>query len=70
MVAQDHNIFGGIGSAVSQIIVEEGISTKIKVLGVPDKFVPMAHAPYLYKQFGYDADGIFDTMKCMLNKSV
>lgn len=70
VVAQDHNIFCGIGSAVSQIIVEEGISTKIKVLGVPDKFVPMAHAPYLYKQFGYDADGIFDTMKCMLNKSV
>lgn len=58
VVAQDHNIIGGLGSMVTMIIAEERIKTNIKILGIPDMFVPMAHAPYLYRQFEYDASGL------------
>lgn len=58
LVAQDHNIIGGLAYSVAAKIVEAGISTKFKILGIPDKFVAMAHASYLYNQFGYDADGL------------
>ncbi len=66
VVAQDHSIIGGLGYAVKSIIAENGLSVKIKVLGVPDKFVAMAHAPYLYKKFGYDEDGLYESMKNLL----
>lgn len=62
IVAQDHNIHGGLGNAVSEVIVEEGIATKFKNIGYPDKFVAMAHAPYLYHKFGYDAEGLETAM--------
>lgn len=58
LVVQDHNIVGGLGSIVSTIIAEEGLSVKLKTLGIPDRFVPMAHAPYLYHEFGLDVDGL------------
>lgn len=66
VTAQDHNVVGGLGYAVANVIAEEGLSVKFKTLGVPDKFVAMAHAPYLYNKFGYDVSGLKNTMLDML----
>lgn len=62
IVAQDHNIIGGLGSLVSVVIAENSISTKFKILGIDDRFVPMAHAKYLYSLFGIDTDGLKKSM--------
>ena len=67
VVAQDHNIYGGLGSIVAQIIAESGNSTKLKIVGIKDKFVPMAHANYLYSLFGLDTDGLKNTMLGLIN---
>ncbi len=66
VVAQDHNVIGGLGYAVKSVIAENGLSVKIKVSGIPDKFVAMAHAPYLYHEFGYDEEGLITAMKELL----
>lgn len=70
VVAQDHNIIGGLGSLVSLIIAEEGIATKFVNLGINDRFVAMAHAPFLYHKFGYDSDGLYFAMMKLLNKGI
>lgn len=69
VIAQDHSIIGGLGSLVATVIAEEGISTKLKIIGIQDKFAPMAHAPYLYTKFSLDAEGLEKTMKCLLQKT-
>ena len=66
VVAQDHNIFGGLASSVAMVLALKRLPTKFKILGVPDTFVPMAHAPYLYHKFGYDVDGLEAAMIEML----
>ncbi len=68
VVAQDHNIYGGLGSIVAMTLAEEGCVTKFRNIGIDDKFVAMAHAPYLYHKFGYDADGLYGAMKSMLEE--
>lgn len=62
IVAQDHNVIGGLGSAVANVLVEEGLGIKFKILGLTDKFVAMAHAPFLYHQFEYDTEGLVKNM--------
>lgn len=62
IVAQDHNIIGGLGSMVSMVLAENNCICKFKNLGIPDKFFAMAHAPYLYHQLGYDAEGLYKQM--------
>ena len=68
IVAQDHNVYGGLGSIAATIVAEEGLTTKLRILGVKDSFVAMAHAGYLYHHFGIDCDGLRKSMLEMLNK--
>ncbi len=69
IAAQDHNIFGGLGSLAASIIARAGVSTKFSILGIDDRFAVMAHAPYLYKEFGIDPDGLCNAMIRMLSQS-
>lgn len=66
VVAQDHNIVGGLGYAVAAVLAENGCAVKYKSIGAPDRFIPMAHAEYLYHKYGYDAEGLSSAMTAML----
>lgn len=68
LVAQDHNVVGGLGNIVATVLSEEGLAVKFKNIGIPDKFVAMAHAPYLYHEFGYDAEGLESHVIKLLEK--
>ena len=58
VVAEDHNKIGGLGYMVAAIIAESGKACNFKILGCDDKFIPMAHAPYLYHKYEYDTEGL------------
>lgn len=66
VVAQDANIRGGLGYQVAATMAQAGVSCKLKMLGCPDKFVPIATPPYLYHVNGYDADGLVTAMSELL----
>lgn len=57
VVAQDHSKIGGLGQQVAEVLVSGSFPVKFSNLGI-DRFVAMAHAPYLYHLFGYDAEGL------------
>lgn len=67
IVAQDHNIIGGLGYMVATVLAESGSGINFKILGLPDHFVIMAHAPYLYHKYGYDDEGLYAEMKKMIS---
>ncbi len=66
VIAHDHNIIGGLGSHVSMVLAEAGICCKVKILGAPNQFVPIATADYLYRLNEYDAEGIEKNMRSLL----
>lgn len=66
VVAHDHNIVGGLGYYVAAALAEAGVSCKFKMLGCPDRFVPLATTEYLYRVNEYDADGLYEHMRAML----
>lgn len=68
VVAQDHNIYGGLGTMVAKVIAENNLNTKFMNVGVKDEFVAMAHANYLYHYFGMDAEGLERTMLDLLRE--
>lgn len=53
---------------VASVIAENSLQTKFKILGIPDYFETMAHAPYLYHKFGFDVEGLENSMIEMINK--
>jgi len=64
--AQDHNIIGGLGYAVAAVLAEAGATCKYKILGCPDRYVPLASPECLYRENEYDAEGLYQHMSKML----
>jgi transketolase len=64
VTVEDHLITGGLGSAVSEVITDAGLATKIKRLGIPgDDFPPLGDMYELYKHLGFDPEGIKKAVK-------
>lgn len=59
---EDHNIIGGLGSAISEVLTEE-YPTKLIRLGIKDVFGKSGKAEELIKYFGITADNIIEVMK-------
>ncbi|WP_423792681.1 transketolase family protein [Methanocaldococcus indicus] len=55
---EDHNIIGGLGSAVSEVIATEGLNKRLMMIGVPDVFGRSGKADELLKYFGLDGESV------------
>lgn len=55
---ENHSIYGGLGSAVSEVIAENGISVPVKRIGVKEKFGQVGTAEFLQEEFGLIAKQI------------
>ncbi len=58
VTAEEHNVYGGLGGAVAEIIAEEGLPVKVKRLGIPDVWSIIGYPEDLYEYYGIDGDGI------------
>ena len=59
---ENHSIYGGLGSAVSEVIAENGISEPEKRIGVKEKFGQVGTAEFLQEEFGLTAKQIKETI--------
>lgn len=59
---ENHSIYGGLGSAVSEVIAENGISVPVKRIGVKEKFGQVGTAEFLQEEFGLTAKQIKKTI--------
>lgn len=57
LTVEDHNITGGLGSAVAEVLVD---APRVAFLrhGIPDEFVPVGPPAALYAHYLLDAEGI------------
>jgi len=55
---EDHTIIGGLGSAVAEIIAEEGLSAKLHRIGLNDIFPESGEPSDLYDKYGLSGNKI------------
>lgn len=55
---ENHSIVGGLGSAVAEVIAERQIGTRLRRLGVPDRWAPAGSLEYVRQHLGLDAESI------------
>ncbi|RUT78373.1 1-deoxy-D-xylulose-5-phosphate synthase [Ancylomarina longa] len=67
---EDASIIGGLGSAVMEFINDQDYHCKVTRLGVPDKWVEQGTQQELYKECGYDKDGIIKTVVEILAEQI
>ena len=65
VTVEDGALRGGVGEAVVAFFCEHGYLPKVVSLGIPDRFVEHGTPAQLYAQCGYDAEGIYRTLKSL-----
>ena len=70
ITVENHSIIGGLGSAVAEVITEEGKACRLKRLGIPDIFAIVGQTDDLYNLYKIDAEGITEAVAEMLGKEV
>ncbi|MDZ4676063.1 MAG: transketolase C-terminal domain-containing protein [Oligoflexia bacterium] len=65
--AEDHNIIGGLGSAVCETLSSAGIGTRVTRLGVQDVYGESGSPEGLYEKHGLDAQGLARSIKSNIN---
>ena len=63
ITVEDHNVIGGLGSAVAEVVVESGKGCAFKKLGVQDKFAPIGLHEDIMAELGIDANGIVSAVR-------
>jgi 1-deoxy-D-xylulose-5-phosphate synthase len=68
ITVEDGVLKGGFGSAVIEFMCDNGYSAEVRRLGIPDYFVEQGTQEELYKECGFDADGIEKTVRELIQK--
>jgi 1-deoxy-D-xylulose-5-phosphate synthase len=66
---EDSALMGGFGSAVLELLEEEGIEgVRVTRLGYPDRYIEQGEQPELKRMYGLDVDGIASGIRRALGK--
>ena len=69
VTAENHSIIGGLGSAVAEVIAEEGLGRRLRRVGLNDTFAEGAqNAPWLFKKYGLATQDVVDAAWSALDR--
>jgi 1-deoxy-D-xylulose-5-phosphate synthase len=65
VTVEEAYLAGGFGSAVMELLEENGLQDKVRVvrMGIPDRLITHGDAKLLLAKYGLDADGIYNRVK-------
>jgi transketolase len=58
MTVEEHNVLGGLGGAVAEVLAEAGAGVRLHRHGIRDEFVVIGPPTHLYAHYRLDAAGI------------
>ncbi len=64
---ENHTVVGGLGTAVAEMIAENGLGKKLVRMGLQDVYAHGASRPYLMKKYGFDAMGLVSVVEGLLD---
>lgn len=70
ITVEDGTIVGGFGSAVLEFFAANNYTPEVKMLGIPDRIVEHGKPADLHRECGYDAEGIADAVRELVQKDV
>lgn len=69
ITAEEHNISSGFGSAVAEVMAEEGLAARLVRIGMPDQYSLLGPPTHLYRHYGLDAEGVAAAVRNAISTS-
>jgi transketolase len=67
MTVEEHNVLGGLGAAVAEVLTDEGAGVKLKRHGIYDEYSLIAPPAHLYAHYKLDGAGIRQVAESFLD---
>jgi transketolase len=67
MTVEEHNVLGGLGAAVAEVLADEGAGVKLKRHGIYDEYSLIAPPTHLYAHYKLDGAGIRSVAEEFMN---
>ncbi|MDB4581525.1 transketolase family protein [Draconibacterium sp.] len=68
VTVEEHNVIGGLGTAVADVIAESGKGCAFTKVGLQDEFAEIGYPEDLYSHYKLDADGIIEKVREIMGK--
>ena len=68
LTLENHSIIGGLGSAVAEMMAEQGLGVQLKRLGLKDIYAQGASRAYLMRRYGLDARAVIQGAEELMNR--
>ena len=65
---ENHSVYGGLGSAVAEVMAEQKIPAALKRVGVKDRFGQVGTPEFLQKEFGLTAEDLEQVIRMQLGQ--
>ena len=69
VTVEEHNMIGGLGSAVAEFLASQKNSPLLARIGVEDQFLHPADHGFLKQKCGLDSDGIYKKIINILERT-
>ena len=66
ITVEEHSIYGGFGSTVAALLMEEGICLPFKAIAIPDEYTVTGSQNEIFAHYGITAEGLVQTAQKLL----
>ena len=67
ITVEEHSVYGGLGSACAEVLMEAGISLPFKIVGIPDEYTVTGSQIDIFAHYGISPEGLADRARGLLS---
>jgi transketolase len=67
VTVEEHSVNGGLGEACASLLLQSGVHTRFKIVGLPDDHTVTGSQPEIFRHYGIDGLGLAATAKKLLS---
>lgn len=68
VTVEEHSVFGGLGSACAEILIQAGVCLPFKIVGIPDEDTVTGSQAEIFEHYGISPQGLAASARECLNK--
>ena len=68
ITVEDHNVIGGLGSAVAEVVVKSGKTCAFEMLGIPDTYSIIGLHEDLMAHYKIDKNAIMESVRALMGR--
>ena len=66
ITVEEHSVFGGLGSTVAALLMQNGINKPFKIVGIPDEYTVTGSQQEIFAHYGITPSGLAETARQLL----